>query len=444
MNMILKTSLLLSFLLTLVMPLAAQETTSSSALVTTTASEARPTEVDERAPVAVPEPSEKAIRFHRSGNVLWALSTLWSFLVPLAILITGLSARIRDFAARVARGNWFFTIAVYIIVFTLLVFIIDLPIAFYSEYVRPHAYDLSNQTLTKWLADTGKALMIGLIVAPLVTWIPFLLLKKSPRRWWLYSGLLAVPFIILLLFISPIWIDPLFNEFGPMEDKKLEAKILDLAERSGIEGGRVFEVKKSVDTKTVNAYVNGFGTTKRIVLWDTIIRKLNERELLFVMGHEMGHFVLGHIRMLIVVASLLVIFGLWVVHRTASRLIARHGARWGFRELSDVASYPLIILLFSLTTFLLTPALLALTRHNEHEADRFGLEITRDNRAAATAFVTLQEENLAIPRPGLLYKLWRSSHPPIGERIDFFNSYRPWETGGELKYREHFSREGAR
>lgn len=422
----------------LVSPLASQQTTSSSALITTTAADAKPIEVDDRAPVAVPEPSEKAIRFHRSGNVLWVVATVWSFLVPLLILTTGLSARIRNFAARLARNNWFFTIAIYIIVFTLLVFILDLPMTFYSDYLRPHAYGLSNLTIHKWLGDTGKALLIGLIVAPLITWVPFLLLRKSPHRWWLYSGLLAVPFIILILFISPIWIDPLFNEFGPMKNKDLEMKILDLAERSGIEGGRVFEVAKSVDTKTVNAYVNGFGATKRIVLWDTIVQKLSERELLFVMGHEMGHYVLGHIRILIAVASLLVIFGLWVVHRTARRLIDRFGDRWGFHELSDVASYPLIILLFSVATFALTPALLALTRYNEHEADRFGLEITRDNRAAATAFVTLQEENLAIPRPGLLYKLWRSSHPPIGERIDFFNSYRPWESGGALKYQEHF------
>jgi len=225
-----------------------------------------------------------------------------------------------------------------------------------------------------------------------------------------------------------------------MKDKGLEQKILALADRAGIEGGRVYEVEKSVDTKTVNAYVNGFANTKRIVLWDTIIRKLSERELLFVMGHEMGHFVLGHVRQIIVIACLLVIFGLWVVHRTAQALITKYGQRWGFTELSDVASYPLIIVLFSLTTFALTPALLAFTRHNEAEADRFGIEITRDNRAAAMAFVKLQEENLAVPRPSLLYKLWRSTHPPIGERIDFFNAYRPWTTGEPLRYEKHFGK----
>jgi Zn-dependent protease with chaperone function len=129
----------------------------------------------------------------------------------------------------------------------------------------------------------------------------------SPRRWWLWTGLAAVPFIVLMLLIAPIWIDPLFNKFGPMKDEALEAQILALADRAGIAGSRVFEVDKSVDTKAVNAYVTGVGQTKRIVLWDTIIAKLERRELLFVMGHEMGHYVLGHVPETIAFLSLVIL-----------------------------------------------------------------------------------------------------------------------------------------
>jgi Zn-dependent protease with chaperone function len=384
--------------------------------------------------VPVPEPSEKAMRYYRSGNVLWAVSNAWGLLVPAVLLLTGFSARLRRTAERLVGRRFVPLVAAYFVLFAAVGFVIDLPLAYYATYVRLHAYGLSNQTFGKWAGDAAKGLGVGMILGALTLWIPYLLLKKSPRRWWVYTGILSAPFFVLLLLVSPVWIDPLFNQFGPMKDKALEGRILALAERAGIEGGRVYEVDKSVDTETVNAYVAGILDTKRIVLWDTIVRKLDERELMFVMGHEMGHYVLGHIRALIALLTGLVFVGLFVVQRSAGALIARHQDRFGFADLADPASLPLILLLFNATFLVVTPAALAFTRYNEREADRFGLEITRDSHAAASAFVKLQQENLGNPRPGLLYKLWRASHPPLGERIDFCNDYRPWETGAPLEY----------
>jgi Zn-dependent protease with chaperone function len=387
--------------------------------------------------VAVPEPTAKAISYYRSGNVLWAVTTVWGFLIPALFLWTGLSARIRSWAHAIGR-KWFFVIAVYFVIFTVISFVIDLPLSYYAGFVREHAYGLSNQTLGKWFSDGLKSLMVGLILGVLVMWVPYLLLRKSPRRWWLYTGLLAIPFIVMVLLVQPIWIDPLFNKFGPMKDTTLETQILALADRAGIAGGRVFEVAKSEDTKAVNAYVTGVGGTKRIVLWDTILAALEPRELLVVMGHEMGHYVLHHIWKLIAFLSVLILLTLYAAHRAAGWLLHRYSDRFGFSELADVASLPLILLLMNLASFAVSPAALAVQRHFEHEADRFGLEITRDNHAAAMAFVKLQQENLGVPRPGALYKWWRASHPPLGERIDFSNDYRPWESGGPLVYGDHF------
>jgi Zn-dependent protease with chaperone function len=388
-------------------------------------------------PVPVPEPTEQAMRYYRSGNLVWVVDTALGLLVPSLFLFTGFSARIRDLARKVGR-KWLFVVAVYFVLYSLVSFVLTLPWAYYTEFVRQHAYGLSNQTLGKWASDTVKGLLVGLVVGALFIWVPFLLLKKSPRRWWLYTSLAAVPFIVLMLLVTPVWIEPLFNEFGPMKDKALEGDILSLAGRAGIEGGRVFEVNKSVDTKAVNAYVTGFGQTKRIVLWDTILAKLDRREVLFVMGHEMGHYVLGHVPKTIAVVSLVLLLTLYVAHRTAGWFIARFRSRFGFDTLADVAALPLLLLLSNGFSLVVTPALMAYTRYQEHESDRFGLEITRDNHAAATAFVKLQAENLGNPRPGLLYKLWRSSHPPLGERIDFCNAYRPWETGEPLRYEPLF------
>jgi Zn-dependent protease with chaperone function len=384
-------------------------------------------------PVAVPEPTEKALRYYRSGIGLWLFNIGWGIAIPVVFLFTGFSGRIRNVAQSIGR-KWFFTVALYLVLFSLLSFVIDLPLAYYQEYVREHAYGLSNQTLRKWIGDSLKGLCVGLVMNVLFGWIPFFFLKKSPRRWWLYTGLISVPFLCLLLLISPIWIDPLFNKFGPMQDKGLEARILALAERAGIEGGRVFEVNKSVDTKAVNAYVAGLGGTKRIVLWDTIIARLEPRELLTVMGHEMGHYALGHVQRIIAFDSLVLLLTLYLAHRTSDGLIRRFSRRFGFDRLSDVAALPLIILLMNVFSLVVGPALLGFSRYQEHEADRFGLEITRDNHAAATAFVKLQQENLGVPRPHPLLVFFRSSHPTLGDRIDFANAYRPWETGAPLRY----------
>ncbi|HJQ97067.1 MAG TPA: M48 family metalloprotease, partial [Candidatus Polarisedimenticolaceae bacterium] len=232
----------------------------------------------------------------------------------------------------------------------------------------------------------------------------------------------------------PIMIDPLFNDFGPMKDRALEQRILDLAARAGIDRARVFEVNESVDTNTLNAYVTGFANSKRIVLWDNTIRELEPDELLFVMGHEMGHYVLGHIVKGIFFSSFLITVTLYVIHRLQARLIARFHDRFRFDRLSDVASLPLLLLLAGVLSLVATPIGNVYSRRQEHEADRFGLEITRDNHSAAAAFVKLQQENLSLPRRGTFYKIWRATHPLLGERIDFANTYRPWESGKPGKY----------
>ncbi len=393
---------------------------------------------DAAAPVPVPEPSEKALRYYQSGNVLWVISKLVGLAIPGLILFTGLSARMRDLARRIGR-KWFFVVAVYFILYSLLEYALDFPLAFYAGYVRQHAFGLSNQTFARWLTSSLTEVGVGLVFGCLFVWIPYLLIRRSPRRWWLYTGLLALPVMVFVMLIGPIWIAPLFNRFGPMKDKPLEARILAIAERAGIEGGRVFEVDKSADTKTVNAYVTGMFGTKRIVLWDTLLAKLTPDQVLVVMAHEMGHYVLHHVLLGILVGSAGTLIGLYFVYRLSGILLERGKKRFGFDQLSDVASLPLILLLGQLVSLALMPAALAYSRHQEHEADRFALELTRDNHAAATAFVRLQAENLGNPRPGLLYVLWRGSHPSLGQRIDFANRYHPWAEGRPLRYGSRFN-----
>lgn len=379
---------------------------------------------DERRPVAIPEPTALAVRYHLTGNAIWVFARLWDIAVPLALLVSGASAGLRDLARRIGRV-WFFSVGVYVVLFLLIVYVADLPLRYYSGFVRQHAYGLSNQTFAKWFGDSIKNLGIDMLGAFFFAWVPFLLIARMPKRWWLATGLLTVPFFGFVMVIAPVWIDPLFNDYGPMKNKALEQKILALAERAGVSGSRVFEVNKSVDTTTANAYVKGLFASKRIVLWDTLLKNFDEREVLVVMGHEMGHYVMNHIVWGIALGSLIVLVSLYWTDRAGRWLIVRYHRRFGFDSLADVAATPLLLVLMGLSSTALAPLALAVSRHNEHEADRFALDLTHMNRSAARTFVDFQRENLSIPRPSLIYRIWRGSHPSLADRIEFCNTYRP-------------------
>ena len=388
-------------------------------------------------PVPIPEASPKAMAFYVSGNILWIVQLIWSLAVPALIVFTKFGARLRAFCSRITE-IWLWQTALYAFFFLLIVAILSLPLDFYGGYIRPHVYDLSNQTIGRWLSHYLTGTAISTVMGIVLVWIVYGIIRKSPRRWWLYFGLLNFPLAILLFFVQPIWIAPLFNTFGPMKDKQLEQKILQLAERAGIAGGRVYEVDMSADTKQVNAYVTGIGSSKRIVIGDTAIKELTVDELSFVMGHEMGHYVLHHVWWGILIYTLITIVELFLIYLTAELFLRKHSKRMGFSEMRDIASLPLLILLYSFYAFLLMPAANFFSRSIEHNADPFGLELTHFNEAAGTGFVKLISTNLATPWPGPLYMVFRASHPSIGSRITYFNGYKPWCNGEPLEYGRFF------
>jgi STE24 endopeptidase len=390
------------------------------------------------AEVAVPEPSALAVQYYQTGVPLWVAGTVLELAIPAVLLWSGWSARMRAGARRLGRARWYPTVALFGVLYVLVMTLLELPFGWYVGFVRQHRYGLSTQTASQFLGDGAKAAGVGCVVVALTLWIPYLLLRRSPRRWWLWTGIATIPLATLALVVAPIWIDPLFDRFGPMRDRALEARIVALARRAGVEGGRVSEVAKSEDTRQVNAYVTGLGATKRIVLWDTLVDRLTPDEVLFVMGHEMGHYVLGHTALVILGATLLVTGSMYTVHLVAGALLARWSRRFGFERLDDPASLPLLILAAGVVSLAVTPLVLATSRHLEHEADRFGLEITRNSQAAARTFVKLQQENLGVPRTGVLDHLWRDSHPDVADRIAFANRYRPWATGGSTRYGNRF------
>ncbi|HEY0780923.1 MAG TPA: M48 family metallopeptidase [Thermoanaerobaculia bacterium] len=391
-----------------------------------------------QAPVAVPAPSAPAVRYDESSTRLWFAHRLWHLALPALFLATGLSARLAAWARRQNRHRAVAD-ALYFWIALAGFFVLELPLLYQSDVVHNQAYGLSNQSFGRWLADQGVCFLLVALVGGLAVPVLYRLLRGSPRRWWLYTGLLAAPAIAFLLWVGPLAIDPLFNHPQPMRDRGLEAEILELASRAGIDQDRVYEVAKSGVTQRIDAYVIGFLGTQRIVVWDTLLKHLDRREVLFAMGHEMGHYVLGHVPRLFGVFVLLLLAALFLVHRTAPWVLSRLHDRIGFASLGDVASLPLLFILGNLAFLLVLPVGLAYSRQQETEADRFALELTQDGHSAALAFVKLQQHNLTNPNPGALRTLFRASHPSLVERIAFANRYRPWETGEPLRYGRLFS-----
>jgi Zn-dependent protease with chaperone function len=361
---------------------------------------------------------------------LGLIAPLVDIVIGLLLLWTGLSARARDLAFSWARRHYL-RVLFYFVLFSLATFVLEFPFAWYRGFALEHRFALSTQSFGGWLGEQAKDLLVNVVflgVLPLLA-LGYRAIRKSPQRWWLWLTLATLPVIVFAVLVEPIVIDPLYNKFTPLRDQELKAGILALAEKAGIPGRNVYEVDKSHQTVKYNAYVNGFGASQRIVIWDTTLKGMKQDEILFVVGHEMGHYKLGHMWKGIVFSWLLtggLFFGSWLI---MTRAVRRFGARWGFTELHDLASVPLFFACLSLVSMIAEPASNVYTRTIEHEADGFALELTHMNDAGARAFIKLGSQNRSDPEPPALVKLLLFTHPPLVERIRFAIGYHPWADG---------------
>ncbi len=386
--------------------------------------------------VSVALPTQAAFDFQRSKVTTWLIRLFLGFAVPAFFLFSKLSANIRNWARRKAR-RWTLIIMLYFIVYSVIEMLIYLPLDFYTGFVRMHQYGLSNQTFVQWLIETVKSFSVNSVILAAIIWIPFLLIKKSPKRWWLYLALISIPYTFCMSYLQPIVIDPMFNQYKEIEDGELSVKIDELLSKTYIENCQVLQVDKSKETNQMNAYMTGVYNTKRIVLWDTTINYLNVEEILGIVAHEMGHYLMGHIWKSILLGGLGGILILYLVYRICNWFLEKSKGKYGFYKLSDVAAFPLILLAINLMLFITAPISNTYSRSIELEADRFELELTKNNFATATATVKLHQQSLSMPEPGYIFMLWTYDHPTYKSRIDFANQYRPWETAQPLKYQKY-------
>ena len=370
--------------------------------------------------VQYPELKSEVYSLRMDSLHVWGVNLILSFAIPLFFLTSRLSQKIN---LTVGQGkNLFFSGLLYGIIFFGLIFLINLPLDFYSSFYLKHKYGLSDQTFLRWLELNLKGFLVNDCLIALLLWIPYYFIYSNPKGWWLNLGLLAIPVIIFMVFISPFLIDPIFNKYTSIENEQLGQAIDSLLERAGIEDAQIFMVDKSKDTKTMNAYMTGIFKSKRIVLWDTTIDNMTEEEILSITSHEMGHYVKGHIWKNIIFSSVGTILILYLVFISSRWILKASDGSFGFRNLYNYSSLPLLILALNLFTFLGSPISSYVSRTMEIEADSYEISLTKNRMPAISAMKKLYDTSLGIPRPSKIYKIWYYTHPPLEERIEFYKT----------------------
>jgi STE24 endopeptidase len=347
------------------------------------------------------------------------IEPLYVLLILWLIMATKASAYLRSLAETISRRR-FFTLFFYYLFLSIVLFVLEFPFSYFAGFYLPHAFGQSHESIFLWLGDLVKGRLIEIVVYTVVLWILYSLIRRTPLFWALKFWIALIPLIALSIFAEPLVIDPLFNRFTPMSDTlPLSIKIHELATKAGIPNAKILIADMSRRTEETNAYVTGIGSSARIVLWDTTLRRMPPDQVLAVVGHEMGHYVLKHLYwgFLFTVGLLLIV--LPISQKAYNWSVAKYGERWRVGEAEDFATIPVLLFILTLFSFILSPITNGYSRFIEHQADAYGLNITGNAPAMARAFVSLSEQNLSEPDPPPFIEFWLFSHPSLQHRIQF-------------------------
>jgi STE24 endopeptidase len=397
-----------------------------------------------------PDKLAKAIAINRIRNILDIVAGLWGVAFLWILLATGAAAALEAWASRIFARRWMQGL-LFFAVLLVLITVASLPLDAYGHHVS-RAYGISIQGWLSWLGDQAKSLALTVVIATPILLLFNWIVRRWPRRYWFGIWLVTVPLLVIALFVAPLF-EPLFNQYEPLAENHaaLVDKLETVVARTGthIPPDRMFLMKASLKTNGLNAYVNGIGATKRIVVWDTTAGRIPDDEILFIFGHESGHYVLNHIPKMLLISAIGVFFVFWACAAFAGWMAARFGVRWGlftpemFAEpqppLSTRAGFTVLIFAITIAGFLLEPVSNTISRHFEHEADVYGQEaihtlVPDPQKTAVSAFDHLGEVYLEDPNPSPLIEFWEYNHPSVKTRANFAAQYDPWANGGHGQF----------
>ena len=351
--------------------------------------------------------------YHEGQIWLIPISTAVSLLIYWLTLQTGFVRGLRD-KLEAMMPNWL-SIFPFIFVFTLVTSIVSLPFTYYVAFIREHKYGLATQTTTEWMIEWAQGLGLSLIIGTLALGILYLLIRAFKRTWWIWGTVASAAFIYAMMTFSPAYIDPIFNDYTPLEEGQLRDDLLAMAASENIPVDDVVVYTSSDQSNRITANVSGIGDSIRIALGDTMIDQAELDEIRYVMAHEMGHYKLGHTTRGIVFLSSMALLGFVFVHFGFGWANRRFGGSWGIRDIGDVAGMPLFFGILAIFSTLMTPIQYNYVRIGEVEADIFGLEISRNPDGMATSALRLSTYRELEPEPWeeLLFR----HHPSGSSRI---------------------------
>ncbi len=335
-----------------------------------------------------PEATERSNRYFEGGYWIEFAGTAVSIAVAGLILVLGWARGVRGWLERTVK--WFPLVALGVAFFVNLVStVLTFPFSYYVGFVREHRFDLSTQTFPEWLGEQAIGAGIGLVIGSIFLAILYLIIRAAKNTWWIWGSAVSVAFAGLLIMVQPVFIEPLFNTYTPMQEGALRDDILAMAQANGVPANDVLVYDRSRQTNSISANVSGLFGTTRIALADTLLERGSPEAVRAVMGHEIGHYVLGHIYSLMIMMTALIIITFAAVH-FGFRAITK-GERWGVRDISDPAGLPVVLALISAIGLLMTPIQNNITRFHENQADAFGLNLAREPDGFAEAAVLLSE-----------------------------------------------------
>jgi STE24 endopeptidase len=361
------------------------------------------------------EARAKSDAYYEGGYVLQLVDLLYALGIAGLLLWLQISTRIRDWVEERTHSRSY-QVMLYAAIYVALTTAAAFPLALYEGYFREHAYGLSNQSLTLWLGDFGIQFAITLVTMVLFLPVLYAVMRRARETWWIWGAGLAILFQVLMLVIYPVFIAPLFNQYTPLPDSAVKTRILSLARANHVPAENVWLVDASRQSNRISANVSGFLGTTRIALTDNLLKQGSADEVLAVMGHEIGHYAMGHTTRLLLMMGLVTVVGFAFVNWAFLIACDIFGGQWQVRKITDVAGLPLLAALSAIFFFLATPVTNSISRTTEFQADLFGLNAVRKPDAFATVMLKLSTYRKL--EPGRWEEAVFFTHPSGRTRIE--------------------------